>query len=124
MDKIQLNPMLTLEIINTNIESLKNHLQQHLPSKIVSCIVEPDIYTPQTFSVTISFDENESSNMVGYIHSYGESYGWTIVDNCRPLFAQWVRCLVDKNRQTNRTNLYKQELLEKFMDKIDSHPIF
>ena len=118
--------MLTLEIIKEDIESLISILQKHMDSKIVSCVVEPDKYSPQdTFSVTIwysiLFDQSVLSNMTGYIYSRGESHGWSFLDNCRPILAQWVRNLANKVRQANRTNMYKQELLEKtiYLDKFD-----
>lgn len=103
---------ITLDILKENIESLKYPLQL---TNISSCSVEK-VSGPikDTFMVVMS----SQTYMSGFIYSHGTTYNCSFPKRCIPLFRDWVHDLTDKLRQTERTQLYKQELFTK-ISKID-----
>lgn len=121
--------MLTLAIIRENIESLISVLQKHMIGKIYDHFIEPVKGHPY-FRIVIWYEHRQCcSNMIGYIRPTGDfirGYGVSMINDCIPLFSNWCYELAEKNRQTNRTNLFKEELLYKttYLDKIDTPFVF
>jgi len=122
--------MLTLEILNENIESLVAVIQSNIEFKIYSYRIDY-IDAPNAFSINIWYGDTAlvpfrtcPSSMTGYIWPTGKAISYSFHNNCVPLFETWAADLTEKIRQTKRTHLYKIELFNKTLNKIDMQPIF
>lgn len=122
--------MLTLEILNENIESLVALIQSNIEFKIYAHRIDY-MDAPNAFSINICYGNTDlvpfrtcPSSMTGYIWPTGKAISYSFHNNCVPLFERWASDLTEKIRQTERTNVYKIELFNKTLNKIDIEPIY